>query len=179
MFKKIAAVGVVLGVIMVAAVLAYAATRPGSLHVQRVTVIKAPPETIFPLINDFHRWSSWSPYENVDPAMKRSYTGAANGTGAVYEWEGNMQIGQGRMEITDASQPSSVTIKMDFIKPLEGHDIARFTLVPEGRATTVTWTMDGPSRYVGKLIGVFVNMDTMIGDQFDTGLANLKAIAEK
>ena len=179
MFKKIAAVGVVLGVIMVAAVLAFAATRPDSLHIQRVTVINAPPETIFPLINDFHRWSSWSPYENVDPAMKRTYSGAANGPGAVYEWEGNMQIGQGRMEITDTSQASSVTIKLDFIKPLEGHDIARFTLVPEGEATTVTWTMDGPSRYVGKLIGVFVNMDTMIGDQFDTGLANLKAIAEK
>jgi len=179
MFKKIAVGGVVLGVVLVGAVLAFAATRPDSLHVERVTIIKAPPEKIFPLINDFHHWSSWSPYENVDPAMKRSYSGAANGTGAVYEWEGNMQIGQGRMEITDASQPSSVTIKMDFIKPLEGHDIARFTLVPEGEATTVTWTMDGPSRYVGKLIGVFVNMDTMIGDQFDTGLANLKAIAQK
>jgi len=179
MFKKIAVGGGVLGVVLVGAVLAFAATRPDSLHVERVTIIKAPPEKIFPLINDFHHWSSWSPYENVDPAMKRSYSGAANGTGAVYEWEGNMQIGQGRMEITDASQPSSVTIKMDFIKPLEGHDIARFTLVPEGEATTVTWTMDGPSRYVGKLIGVFVNMDTMIGDQFDTGLANLKAIAQK
>ena len=179
MFKKIAVLGVVVGVVMVGAVLGFAATRPDSLHVQRVTIIKAPPEKIFPLINDFHRWSSWSPYENVDPGMKRAYTGAPNGTGAVYEWEGNMQIGQGRMEITDASHPSSVTIQLDFIKPLEGHDIARFTLVPEGASTNVTWTMDGPSPYVGKLIGVFVNMDAMIGNQFDTGLARLKAIAEE
>jgi hypothetical protein len=178
MFKKIAVLGVVLGVVIVGALLAFAATRPDSLHVQRATIIKAPPEKIFPLINDFRRWSSWSPYETVDPAMKRTYSGASNGTGAVYEWEGNMQIGQGRMEITDASQPSSVTIKLDFFKPLEGHDIARFALVPAGGSTNVTWTMDGPSPYVGKLIGVFVNMDAMIGDQFDTGLAKLKAAAE-
>jgi len=178
MLKIFAVIGAVL-VLGIAVVLILAAMKPDQFRVQRTTAIKAPPEKIFPLINDFHHWSSWSPYENVDPAMKRSYSGAANGTGAVYEWEGNMQIGQGRMEITDASQPSSVTIKLDFIKPLEGHDIARFTLVPDGESTKVMWTMDGPSPYVGKLIGVFVSMDTMIGDQFDTGLANLKAIAEK
>jgi hypothetical protein len=175
MFKKIALVVVVL----VGALLAYAATRPDSLHVQRAAGIKAPPEKIFPLISDFRRWSSWSPYEKIDPAMKRAYGGAANGKGAVYEWEGNSQVGQGRMEITDASQPSRVTIKLDFVKPLEGHNVAEFALVPEGDSTNVTWTMDGPTPYIGKLIGVFVNMDTMIGKDFETGLANLKAIAEQ
>lgn len=175
MFKKIALVAVVL----VGAVLAYAATRPDSLHVQRAASIKAAPEKIFPLINDFRRWSSWSPYEKVDPEMKRAYSGAATGKGAVYEWDGNSQIGQGRMEITETSHPSRVTIKLDFIRPIEGHNVAEFALVPQGDSTTVTWTMDGPSPYLGKLIGVFVNMDTMIGKEFETGLANLKAIAER
>ena len=175
MFKKIGLVVVVL----VGALLAYAATKPDSMHVQRAASIKAPPDKIFPLINDFHSWSSWSPYEKLDPAMKRTYSGAANGKGAVYEWEGNSQVGQGRMEITDTSHPSRVTIKLDFIKPFEGHDVAEFALVPQGDSTTVTWTMDGPSPYVAKLMGVFVNMDTMIGKDFETGLANLKGLAEK
>jgi hypothetical protein len=175
MFKKIALVVVVLA----AALLIYAATRPDSLHVERTASINAPPGKIFPLITDFHTWSSWSPYEKIDPAMKRAYSGATSGKGAVYEWEGNNEVGQGRMEITDASNPSRVIIKLDFIKPLEGHDVAVFALVPQGDSTNVTWTMDGPTPYVGKLIGVFMNMDTMIGKDFETGLANLKAITEK
>jgi hypothetical protein len=174
MFKKIALIVVVL----VAGVLVYAATRPDSLHVQRAARIKAPPEKIVPLISDFHSWSAWSPYEKVDPAMKRTYSGAASGKGAVYEWEGNSQVGQGRMEITELT-PSRVTIKLDFVKPLEGHNIAAFTLIPQGDATNVAWTMDGPTPYIGKVIGVFVDMDHMIGKDFETGLANLKAVAEK
>jgi hypothetical protein len=174
MFKKIALAVVV----VIVAVLAYAATRPGSLHVQRAASIKATPDKIAPLITDFHRWSAWSPYEKVDPAMKRTYSGAANGKGAVYEWEGNGDVGQGRMEITDTS-PSRVTIKLDFIKPFEGHNVAEFALVPQGDTTNVTWSMAGPTPYLGKLIGVFINMDTMIGKDFETGLANMKAIAEK
>jgi len=175
MFKKIALVLVVLLV----AVLGYAATKPDSLHVQRSATIKAPADRIFPLINDFHSWSAWSPYEKVDPAMKKTYSGPANGKGAVYEWEGNSQVGQGRMEITDTSDPSRVTIKLDFIKPFEGHNVAEFTLVPQGDSTAVTWAMDGPSPYVVKLMGVFVNMDNMIGKDFDSGLTNLRALAEK
>jgi len=174
MFKKIALVVVVL----VAGVLVYATTRPDALHVQRAARIKAPPEKIVPLISDFHSWTAWSPYEKVDPAMKRTYSGAASGKGAVYEWEGNSQVGQGRMEITETS-PSRVTIKLDFVKPLEGHNIAAFTLIPQGDATNVAWTMDGPTPYIGKVIGVFVDMDHMIGKDFETGLANMKAIAEK
>ena len=149
------------------------------MHVQRAASIKASPDKIFPLISDFHSWSSWSPYEKIDPAMKKEYSGAANGRGAVYEWEGNSSVGQGRMEITDTSDPSRVTIKLDFVKPLEGHNVAEFVLAPQGDSTNVTWTMDGPSPYLGKLIGVFVNMDTMIGNDFATGLANLRVIAEK
>jgi polyketide cyclase/dehydrase/lipid transport protein len=175
MFKKIALVVVVL----IVAVLAYAATRPDTLHVQRAARVKASPEEIYPLISDFHRWTSWSPYEKRDPAMKRTYSGAEQGKGAVYEWEGNSEVGQGRMEITDTSDPSRVTIKLDFIKPFEGHNVAQFALVAQGGTTNVTWSMDGPTPFLGKLIGVFMNMDTMIGKDFETGLANLKALTEK
>ena len=175
MIKKIA----LAIVLVIAAVLVYAATRPGSLHVERSATINAPPEKIFPLIDDFHQWGAWSPYEKIDPAMKRTYSGAALGEGAVYQWNGNSQVGAGRMEITDTSQPSRITIKLDFTAPLEGHDVATFVLALRGDATTVTWSMDGPTPYVGKLIGVFMNMDAMVGDAFADGLANLKAIAEK
>lgn len=174
MIKKIALAVVVL----IAAVLIYAATRPGTLHVERSAVINAPAAKIAPLITDFHQWGQWSPYEMIDPGMKRTYSGAAAGKGAVYEWEGNNEVGAGRMEITETS-PTRVTIKLDFTSPLEGHNIAEFVLVPQGDTTNVLWTMDGPTPYVGKLLGIFMNMDTMIGGAFDQGLANMKAIAEK
>jgi Polyketide cyclase / dehydrase and lipid transport len=166
-------------VVLVVVVLAYAATKPNTLHVERSALINATPDRIFPLIIDFRRWGTWSPYERLDPTMKRTYGGSASGTGAVYEWSGNSNVGAGRMEITNAVPSSSVTIKLDFTSPLEGHDIAEFTLKPEGTATNVTWAMDGPTPYVGKIMGVFVNMDSMIGDAFATGLHNLKAQAEK
>jgi hypothetical protein len=162
----------------VGAVLLYAATRPNALHVERTATIKAPPEKIFPLINDFHNWRAWSPYEKKDPGMTRTYSGAPMGKGAVYEWNGNNDVGQGRMELIDASS-SQIRIKLDFIKPFEGHNIGAFTMKPAGDATSVTWSMDGPTPYLGKLIGVFMNMDTMIGTDFDAGLASLRALAEK
>jgi hypothetical protein len=166
-------------VVLISAVLVYAAFRPSALHVERATSIKAPPEKIFPLINDFHTWGSWSPYEKKDPGMKRSYTGAPKGTGSVYEWEGNSDVGQGRMEITNASPGSNVTIKLDFVKPFEGHNMATFSLDPKGDATSVTWAMDGPTPYIGKVMGIFIDMDNMIGKDFEAGLANLKDIAER
>jgi len=166
-------------VVLVAAVLLFAATRPDNFSVERTASIKAPPEKIFPLITDLHSWGSWSPWEKMDPAMKRTYSGAASGKGAVYAWEGNSKVGEGRMEITDVSPPSEVTIKLDFVKPFEGHNIAEFTLEPKGDSTNVTWTMYGPTAYVAKVIGIFVSMDSMIGKEFETGLANLKTVAEK
>jgi len=175
MFKKIALVLLAL----IVCVLGYAATRPDSLHVERTTAIKAPPDKIFAVLNDFHSWGSWSPWEKLDPAMKKTYSGAASGKGAVYEWEGNSQVGKGRMEIIEESQPSYVTIKLDFLEPFEGHNVARFRLIPQGDSTNVTWTMDGPSPYIAKLMGVFVNMDNMIGKDFESGLSNLKTVAEK
>jgi len=175
MLKKIALALVV----VVAAVLAYAATRPSELRVERTASIKAPPEKIFPLIDDFRAWAGWSPWERMDPGMKRTYGGAPTGAGAVYEWDGDSNVGKGRMEIIDAAPPSRVAIKLDFEKPFEGHNTAEFTLAPAGDGTNVRWTMRGENRFIGELIGVFVNMDRMIGGQFETGLANLKALAEK
>src|ERR1017187_8265225 len=171
-------IAIVVG-IMLAALLGFAATKPGAFRVQRDMSIQAPPEKIFDLINDFHRSASWSPYEKLDPAMKKTFAGAPSGKGAVYEWAGNGKAGQGRMEITDSSPLSKVTIKLDFLKPFEGHNVAEFTLEMRNGSSHVTWAMHGPSPFFSKVIQVFVSMDTMIGKQFEKGLANLKTIAEK
>lgn len=173
MFKSIA----VIVVVALVAVLVLAGFQPDRFRVERTTSIQAPPEKIAGLITDFHRWPSWSPYEKLDPDMKRTIGGAPSGRGAVYEWEGDAKAGKGRMEITQAS-PSLVAIKLDFIKPFPAHNIARFRLEPRGAATQVTWSMDGPTPFVGKVIHLFVDMDRMVGSDFETGLANLKSVAE-
>ena len=181
MLKKI----LILIVVLIAVLLCYAATKPDTFRVQRTTSINAPPEKIFAIIDDFHNWGSWSPWEKLDPAMKRTYSGAASGQGAVYAWEGNDKVGAGRMEITDSAPPSKVTIKLDFIKPFEAHDIAELTLEPPAAAdtsspvTTVTWAMHGPNPFISKVMQVFMNVDTMVGKDFEDGLANLKNVAEK
>src|SRR5450432_1470799 len=164
---------------LVAAVLVYALTQPDSFRVERSIVIKAPPEKIFAQINGFHQWEAWSPWEKIDPAIKRSYSGADNGKGAVYGWEGNKDVGQGRMEIVESTPSTGVLIKIDFMKPFEGHDMVQFTLQPQGDTTKVTQAMYGPSPFVAKLMGLFFSMDKMVGQKYDEGLASLKAIAEK
>ena len=169
----------ILLVLVVAGVLAFAATKPGVFRVQRTASIKAPAEKIFPLIEDFQRWSAWSPWEKLDPDMKRTYSGPPSGKGAVYEWNGSNKVGQGRMEITDVSPPNRVTIKLDFLRPFEGHNTAEFTLDGRGDSTIVTWAMYGPNRYMAKVMSLFVSLDRMVGRDFETGLANLKAAAER
>jgi hypothetical protein len=173
MVKTVAIVVVALLVVSLAGILVFAAFKPDTFRVQRATSVKASPDKIFPLIADFHRWGAWSPYEKLDPAMKRTFSGAANGKGAVYEWDSDGKAGRGRLEITDAPAPSSVAIKLDFFKPFEAHNIAEFTLEPRGETTDVTWAMYGPHLYVAKIMSVFFNMDSMIGKDFETGLANL------
>jgi hypothetical protein len=165
-------------VVLIAALLAFAASKPGTFRIRRATTIKAPPERIFPLINDFHNWGSWSPWEKLDPAMKRTYSGAQNGKGAMYAWEGNGKAGAGNMEIAQSSPSSAVTINLNFIKPFEGHNITEFTLTPVGDSTNVTWDMHGPSPFMSKLMQVFMSMDSMVGKDFEAGLANMKRIAE-
>ncbi len=160
-------------------ILAFALTRPDTFSVQRTTTIHAPADKVFALINDFHRWGEWSPWEKLDPEMKRSFSGAAAGVGTVYEWTGNSKVGAGRMEILKTAPATKLDIKLDFIKPFEGHNIAEFTLTPKGDDTEVLWVMHGPAPFVTKLMGVFVSMDSMIGKDFEAGLANMKAAAEK
>jgi uncharacterized protein YndB with AHSA1/START domain len=148
-------------------------------HVQRAASIKAPPDKIFPLINDFRSWASWSPYEHKDPAMKKTYSGAATGKGAIYEWDGDKNVGSGRIEIADTSPPNRVAIKLDMIKPFAASNRVEFTLQPQGDATNVTWAMNGHTPYLAKIMHVFLDVDRMVGQDFETGLANLKALAEK
>ncbi len=131
------------------------------------------------MLVDFRQWPAWSPWEKLDPDMKRTLSGAASGTGATYAWEGSSKVGAGRMEIKEVNAPSKVTIQLDFIKPFEGHNVTDFTLAPRGDATEVTWLMRGPAPFVSKLMGLFVDMDKMIGKDFEAGLANLKAASEK
>jgi uncharacterized protein YndB with AHSA1/START domain len=178
MFEIIAIIAVVLA-IAIAVVLILAATKPDTLRVQRATSIRAPADRLFPLIADFHQWRTWSPYENKDPAMARTYEGAASGKGAVYAWDGNKNVGSGRMEILDSSSPSKIVIKLDFFKPFEGHNTAEFTMLPQGDVTNLTWTMHGPAVFMSKLMQVFMNLDRMIGRDFEVGLANLKKLAER
>lgn len=166
-------------VVAIAGVLIYAATKPSMMAYSRWTHVKAPPEKIFPLINDYKNWADWSPYEKKDPAMKRTFGGAPSGKGAVYAWEGNKNVGVGRMEIADTAPPGRVTIKLDFLKPFEAHNIVDFTMESKGDSTLVTWAMRGPCPYIGKVMSVFIDMDRMVGKDFEQGLANLKAVAER
>lgn len=166
-------------VVLVAALLAFAATKPNSFRVQRTATLNAPGEKIFALLEDFHSWSAWSPWEKLDPELKRTYSGAASSKGAVYEWEGNRKAGQGRMEIQQSSRPGKLVIQLDFLKPFEAHNTVEFILEGKGGATDVTWAMYGPQPFVGKLMTVFFSMDRVVGNDFETGLANLKEIVEK
>jgi uncharacterized protein YndB with AHSA1/START domain len=160
------------------ALLAFARTRPDSYSLQRVMSINASPERIFSLIIDFRHWPRWSPFEALDPTMKRAYSGAVSGKGAIYEWDGNSRAGKGRMEITETSPPSRATVKVDFLKPFDAHNLNQFTLEAEGASTKVTWAMRGSQPYLLKLMGIFVNTDKVLGKHFETGLANLKTATE-
>ncbi len=164
--------GVILGILI------FAVIKPDRFRVERATSINGPPEKIFPLIDDFHAWMAWSPWEKLDPNLTRTYSGADRSKGAVYEWMGK-KAGQGRMEITDSTPTSRIDIKLDFLKPFEAHNTVRFTLEPAQAATRVTWSMEGPNGFMTKVMSVFVSMDAMIGKDFEAGLVNLKAVAER
>jgi len=166
-------------VVLIAGVLIFAATQPNTFRVQRAASIQAPPEKVFVLINDFKRWGAWSPWEKKDPAMKRTFGAITAGKGASYAWDGNKDIGQGSMEIVDSIAPNKVALKLDFVKPFEAHNIVVFTLETKGDGTHVTWAMEGPVPYFAKIIHMFIDMDSMVGKDFEAGLANLKAAVEQ
>lgn len=164
--------------VVIIAILLYAMTRPDTFRIERSATINAPPEKIFPFINEFPNWVHWSPWEKLDPELKRTRTGPPAGKGSIYEWEGNKKVGKGRMEIMESSL-AKILIKLDFLKPFEAHNTAEFQLAPGNGATQVTWTMRGSKPFMMKLVGVFMNMDNIIGKDFEKGLAALKAAAEK
>jgi len=177
---KVITIIVVILVIAVVVVLVIAATKPETFRVQRTIGIKAPPDKVFALINDLRGWSAWSAYEKKDPNMKRTFGPIAAGKGATYEWDGDKNVGQGRMEIIEAIPPSKIVIDLQFLRPFEARHTAEFSIQPApGDGTTVTWAMYGKNLFIGKVMGIFINMDKMIGNDFETGLANLKALAEK
>jgi uncharacterized protein YndB with AHSA1/START domain len=174
-------VGVAGGLIAagVAVVLVLAAMKPDTFRVRRSVAINAPPEKIFPLINDFKAWSAWSPYEHKDPAMKRTYSSATSGKGATYAWAGDSNVGAGNMEITEASAPTRLALNLNMTSPIEAHNVVDFSLAPGGSSTTVTWSMRGEVPYCAKIIHVFLDVDRMVGQDFEAGLNSLKAAAEK
>lgn len=164
---------------VIAVILLLAAMRPDTFTVSRSVTIKAPPERIFPYIDNLKSFGAWSPYEKKDPAMKRTFSGPEAGKGAIYAWEGNKDVGKGSMEITESSAPGKVVMKLDFVAPFEAHNRVDFTLAPQGDSTEVTWAMTGPVPFVAKIAHLFFNMDKMVGTDFEAGLSNLKALAEK
>ena len=169
----------ILFAILVAAILVYAATRPDSFRIERSATIKAAPEKVFPLINDFHQWEAWSPWEKIDPGLKRTYEGAASGKGAVYTWSGDKNVGAGRMEIVETVPSSKLMIKLDFSAPFKSNNMVEFKLESQGESTRVTQAMFGPSPFISKLMGLVFNMDKMVGDKYEEGFASIKKIAEK
>ena len=178
MFETLVIIAIILAIV-IAAVLIMAAAKPDTFRVERSAIVNAPADRVFPLIADFREWLKWSPWEGRDPALKRTYSGADRGKGAVYAWDGNKNVGSGRMEILEVTSPSNIVIKLDFLKPFEAHNTAEFTMQPQGGATNIVWVMHGPAPFMSKVMQVFMNFDRMIGKDFEMGLANLKTISEK
>ena len=166
-------------VVLVVALVAYAATRPDAFRVQRSTGINAPAERIFPLIANLKSMNTWNPFVEPDPAIKIAYSGPDSGKGAAHTWSGNSKVGEGRIEITDAAPSSRVTMRLDMLKPMKASNLVEFTLQPTGDSTAVSWAMSGRQPFMAKLMTVFIDCDRMVGSQFEKGLGKLKAIAER
>jgi uncharacterized protein YndB with AHSA1/START domain len=174
MIKKIL---LVLGAALVA-FLVIVALQPADYRVSRSTTISAPPEAVFPNVNEFKKWEAWNPWGKIDPSMKVTYSGPEGGPGASYAWVGSGEVGEGRMTITESKTNEQIRIHLEFFKPMAGVSPTEFTFKPEGGGTVVTWTMSGKNNFIGKAFCLFMNMDKMVGGQFEAGLADLKAVAE-
>ena len=154
----------------------FVATRPAEFRVTRSRTVTAPPDVVHAYVSDFAKWPAWSPWEKLDPAMKREISTVSGGTGALYHWSGNKEVGEGRMTITDSRPGQSVTIRLEFIKPWSATSTTRFDLTPDGSGTNVTWTMSGRNNFVGKAVCLFMNMDKTVGGDFEKGLASLDTV---
>lgn len=168
---------IVIVVVLVAGVVGYAASQPTSFRISRSLSMKAAPASVFGHVADLHKLNAWNPFALQDPAIKLTYSGAEQGQGAAYDWDGP-KSGNGRMEILDARPSKLVAMKLDFNKPFVAHNLVDFTFEETGGATTVTWAMRGERNLMMKLMGVFMSMDKMVGGEFEKGLRNLKTIVE-
>jgi hypothetical protein len=152
--------------------------QPSEFRVMRATTVAAPAPVVFALVNDFHKWEAWNPWGKIDPAMKQAHQGAPAGVGAVYTWAGNSEVGEGRMTLVESRPSDLIRVKLEFFKPMAGESLAEFTFRPEGDRTAVTWSMSGRNNFIAKAMCLVMNMDKMIGGQFEKGLAQMKAAAE-
>jgi uncharacterized protein YndB with AHSA1/START domain len=180
MILKIALIVTIAIVVVITGILVFADTKPNVIEVSRSITIQAPPEKIFPIIDDFHHWPGWAPQDKEDPTMKRIYSGAESGAGAVSDWQGTGNAGKGRMTITESAAPNKVVVRVDFVRPFVAHNVNEFVLEPSqpGTSTKVTWTMRGRNMFFMKVMDVFVNMDRALGKHFEAGLQNLKIMSE-
>ena len=169
---------VILVLVIVVGLIIYASTKPNRFSIVRKLKINAAPEKVYAEVNDFNRWKLWSPWEKKDPVMQRTFSGAPMGVGTIYDWNGDKNVGQGRMEITESVPSEKILIQLDFFKPFEAHNVAEFSFVPEGDGTLVVWEMRGPQMFISKLMCVFMDMDKMVGTDFEAGLADLKKLTE-
>lgn len=170
---------ILIGLVVVLAVLAVAiVTRPATFRVERSTTVSAPADVPFGYVNDFHLWSEWSPWEKLDPNLKRTFSGAPSGAGAVYSWAGNSKAGEGRMAITESAPNQRIAIDLQFLKPFKARNLTEFMFKPSADGVGVTWAMSGENTFVTKAFSLFMSMDKMVGKDFEQGLANLKTVAE-
>jgi hypothetical protein len=165
--------------VIVVVLIVIVALQPSDFRVTRSATMSAPAPAAFAQVNDFHKWEAWNPWGKIDPAMKQTYEGAPAGTGAIYSWIGNNEVGEGRMTIIESHPSDLIRIKLEFFKPFAANNTAEFTFKPEGNQTVVTWSMSGDKNFMAKAIHLFINMDKMIGGQFDKGLAEMKSIVER
>ena len=175
MLKKILIALAAIAVVFVAVV----AMQPSDFRIVRTATMSAPAPAVFAQVNDFHNWEAWSPWAKLDPAAKNSFEGPPAGTGAIFRWAGNNQVGEGSMTITESRPSDVIRIKLEFLKPMAGTSTAEFTFKPEGDQTTVTWSMSGKNNFIAKAICLFMNMDKMVGGKFEEGLAAMKSIVEE
>ena len=178
MFKKIVLWTIAVLAVAVSGIVAVIALSPSEFRVERTARISAPPSAVFAQVNDFHKWQAWSPWEKLDPAAKTTFEGPSAGTGAVFKWAGNAEVGEGSMTIVESQPHQRIKIRLDFVKPFEDTSNVDFTFQPEGDQTVVTWTMTGRNSFIGKAFCLFMDMDKMIGDKYEEGLANMKAVTE-
>ena len=164
--------------VVVAGLATFVALRPSEYRVARRTTIAAPPSAVFAQVNDFHHWGAWNPWAKIDPAMQQRYEGSAAGVGAVYAWEGNKEVGEGRMTIVESRPHDRIRIKLEFLKPFAATSLAEFTFRPDGDRTDVAWSMTGDVNFVAKVVHLFMDMDKMIGGNFEKGLAAMKSVVE-